>query len=128
MQPFRMMPKRVFAMRVKLLPFFLALSLVAGCAPYKMDIRQGNFVTPEMRERLKTGMSRNQVRALLGEPLVTDPFHPDRWDYVYTFEHRRVVQEKQRLTLYFTGDTLSRIDDANMPPVPPAQGTGGAAP
>ncbi len=107
-------------MRLKLLSFFLALSVVAGCAPYKMDIRQGNFVTPEMRERLKVGMSHNQVRALLGEPLVEDSFHPDRWDYVYTYEHRRVVQDRQRLTLYFTGDVLSRIDDSHMPPIPAA--------
>lgn len=122
------MPKRIFAMRSKLLPLFLALSFVAGCAPYKMDIRQGNFVTPEMRERLKVGMSRNQVRALLGTPLVADPLHPERWDYVYSFEHKRVVEEKQRLTLYFTGDQLSRIDDSHMPPLPAQTTRTGATP
>ncbi len=115
-------------MRLKLLLFLVALSVVTGCAPYKMDIRQGNFVTPETRERLKLGMSRNQVRALLGSPLVEDPFHPERWDYVYTLEHKRVVGERQRMTLYFTGDTLSRIDDTHMPPLPPATSTGGANP
>ncbi len=115
-------------MRAKLSLLFLALSLLAGCGPYKMDIRQGNFVTPEMRERLKTGMSRNQVRALLGTPLVADAFHPDRWDYVYSFEHRRVVEQQQRLTLYFTGDALTRIDDTHMPAMPPAQGAAGGAP
>lgn len=115
-------------MRVKLLPFFLFLSLVAGCAPYKMDIRQGNLITPEMRERLKVGMSQTQVRALLGQPLVMDPFHPGRWDYVYTYEHSHVLKEKQHMTLYFTGGTLSRIDDSNMPPLQPAKGAGEVTP
>jgi outer membrane protein assembly factor BamE len=123
-----MMPKRVFAMRFKLFSFFLALSVVAGCAPYKMDIRQGNFVTPEMRERLKVGMSHNQVRALLGTPLVTDVLHPERWDYVYTYEHKRQLQDKQRLTLYFTGDSLTRIDDSHMPPMPAPTPATGATP
>ena len=105
-------------MRSKLLSLLLAVSVIGGCAPYKMDIRQGNLLDPEMRERLRVGMTHNQVRALLGEPLVQDPFHPDRWDYVYTYEHKRVVEDRQRLTLYFTGDALSRIDDSHMPPMP----------
>lgn len=115
-------------MRFKLLSFLLAVVAVTGCSPYKMDIRQGNLITPEMRERLRVGMSHNQVRALLGEPLVQDPFHPDRWDYVYTYEHRRVVQDKQRLTLYFTGDSVSRIDDSHMPPMPAATPATGETP
>ncbi len=105
-------------MRTKLL--LIAVLLVSACAPYKMDIRQGNLVTPEQRERLRLGMTHTQVRALLGTPLVADPFHPDRWDYVYTFEHRREVEVNQRMTLYFEGDILTRIDDAHMPPQPPA--------
>lgn len=115
-------------MRSMLLPLLLALSFVAGCAPYKMDIRQGNFVSPEMRERLKVGMSRNQVRALLGTPLIADPFHPERWDYVYSFEHKRVVEDKERLTLYFTGDQLSRIDGSHMPSLPAQPTSTGAMP
>ena len=102
-------------MRITLL--LLTALLLAACAPYKMDIRQGNLVTPEARERLKPGMTRTQVRALLGTPLVSDPFHPDRWDYEYTLEHGRKLVTSQRMTLYFEGDKLARIDDSNMPPL-----------
>jgi outer membrane protein assembly factor BamE len=100
-------------MRIYLL-LFTAL-LLAACAPYKMDIRQGNLVSPEARERLKPGMTQTQVRALLGTPLVSDPFHPGRWDYEYTLEHGRELVTSQRMTLYFEGDKLVRIDDSHMP-------------
>ncbi len=110
-------------MRIKLM--LLATVLLAACAPYKMDIRQGNLVTPEARERLKLGMTHTQVRALLGTPLVEDPFHPDRWDYVYYLEQAREQVANQRMTLYFQGDKLARIDDGGMPPV---ASTGGSKP
>ena len=69
--------------------------------PYKMDIHQGNFVTADMRGKLKLGMSRQQVRYVLGTPLVNDAFHGNRWDYVYRFEQGGKVVDKQELTLYF---------------------------
>lgn len=102
-------------MRISLL--LLAAALLAACAPYKMDVRQGNFVAPDARERLKLGMTHTQVRALLGTPLVADPFHPDRWDYVYSLEQAREPVDKQHMALYFQGDKLIRIDDAGMPPL-----------
>jgi outer membrane protein assembly factor BamE len=77
-----------------------------------MEIRQGNFISPEMRGHVKVGMTQNQVRAALGEPLLTDPFHANRWDYIYRFEQRREMVAEQRLTLYFKDDHLTRIDDA----------------
>lgn len=88
--------------------------------PYKMDIRQGNYITPEMRDKLKLGMSKSQVRYVLGTALVSDGFHTNRWDYVYRLEHDYQLEEKQRLTLYFEGDTLVRIDDSQLtaPPAP----------
>jgi outer membrane protein assembly factor BamE len=96
------------------------LLLLAACVPYKMDIRQGNIVSPEMRETLKPGMTRMQVKMLLGSPLIEDPFRVDRWDYVYRLEHQKKLVERQRMTLYFTGDNLSRIDDSEMPALPVA--------
>ena len=113
-------------MRVKLL--LVAVLLLTACAPYKMDIRQGNLITPEAREKLKVGMTRTQVRALFGTPLVSDPFHPDRWDYVYSLRQENKLVVSQRMTLYFDGDKLTRIDDASMPPLPPAAGGGTQAP
>lgn len=106
-------------MRIKLL--LATLLLLSACAPYKMDIRQGNFIRPEVREKLKIGMARPQVQMLLGSPLVADSFHPERWDYVYYLEHGRKQMDSQRLTLYFQGEKLARIDDAGMPPLPPQQ-------
>lgn len=84
-------------------------------SPYKLDIRQGNFVTKDMREQLKTGMSKVQVKFLLGTPLIKDIFHANRWDYVYSLEHNGKVTERQRLTLYFENDNLARIDDGGQP-------------
>ncbi len=84
-------------------------------SPYKMDIRQGNFVTAEMREKLKIGMSRQQVRYVLGTPMISDVFHGNRWDYVYLLEERGKIVEKRRLTLYFEGENLARIDDESQP-------------
>jgi outer membrane protein assembly factor BamE len=79
--------------------------------PYKMDIRQGNYVTPAMRENLKIGMTRPQVLFVMGTPLIQDPFHKDRWDYVYRYEHARKIVATQKTTLYFEGDKLARIVD-----------------
>lgn len=92
-------------------------------APYKMDIRQGNAITPEMREQLKLGMTRNQVHTLLGTPLVEDPFHASRWDYYYSYSHEGELVEQKRLTLYFEGDVLVRIDDNGKISDAPLQAT-----
>ncbi|MBI5625936.1 MAG: outer membrane protein assembly factor BamE [Nitrosomonadales bacterium] len=92
----------------------LSLMLVSCSAPYKMDIRQGNIVTPEMREKLKIGMTKPQVRYVLGSPTINDAFHGNRWDYVYRLERRGKATEKQNMTLYFEGDNLVRIDDGSQ--------------
>ena len=88
--------------------------------PYKMDIRQGNYVTPEMREKLKLGMKKSQVQYVLGTPMISDTFHGNRWDYVYRLEQRGKIVEKQRLTLYFDGDNLVKIDDGKTVETAPA--------
>ena len=80
--------------------------------PYKLEIRQGNLVTQDMRARLKLGMTQGQVKAALGAPLINDPYHANRWDYLYRLEQRKELVENQRLTLYFEKGVLVRIDDA----------------
>lgn len=109
--------------RSKLILLSLGVLLMSGCIshlrPYTMDIRQGNYITPEMREKLKLGMSKQQVRYVMGTPLLTDPFHGDRWDYRYSLAEHGAVVEQQGMTLYFQSDNLARIDDAAMPPLPP---------
>lgn len=97
--------------------------LLASCSylnvpvlsPYKMDIRQGNYVTPEMREKLRVGMTRAQVRYVLGTPMINDVFHGNRWDYVYRLERRGKVVEQQQLALYFAGDHLERAEEGGKP-------------
>ena len=97
-------------------------------APYKMDIRQGNFVTPEMREKLQLGMTKPQVHNALGTPMISDAFHGNRWDYVYRLEQKGAIVDKQRLTLYFDGDNLVRIDDGKAVPIAPVAAPQAAEP
>ncbi len=98
---------------------------LSACSVHKLDIQQGNVMTPEMREQLKLGMSKRQVSFVLGSPLLIDPFHRGRWDYVYTFAKGHGTPEIQRMTLFFEGDKLVRMEDNTLPsgtvlPPPPA--------
>lgn len=93
-------------------------SWLKSFAPYKMDIRQGNLVTPEMRERLRVGMSRQQVSSVLGSPLLADVYHADRWDYIYRYEEKGELVEQHRLTVYFKDNFVSRIEDGDAQPQP----------
>lgn len=77
--------------------------------PYRIDVRQGNWVTQEMVLQLKPGQTRDQVRFILGSPLVADMFHADRWDYVYRFQPGRGDAEQRRLIIYFQDDKLVRV-------------------
>lgn len=83
--------------------------------PYKVEVVQGNFVSKEQVEQLKPGMGRQQVRELLGTPLVTSLFREDRWDYVFTLRRKGVEEQARRLTLYFRGDALDRFEGDAMP-------------
>ena len=83
--------------------------VIGVVTPYRINIVQGNFVSKEAYDKLKAGMTRDQVRQLLGTPLLTDIFHANRWDYVFYFKrgNTSVVQERH-LKVYFDGDTLAR--------------------
>ncbi|MGC2166742.1 MAG: outer membrane protein assembly factor BamE [Gallionella sp.] len=95
-----------------LLLLVLLASALVSCSSYKMDIRQGNYVTADMRGKLKLGLSKQQVKYVLGTPMINDVFHAYRWDYVYLLERAGKLAEEQRLTLYFKGENLERIEDA----------------
>ncbi|CAG0124864.1 Secretory immunoglobulin A-binding protein EsiB [Rhodocyclaceae bacterium] len=111
-------------MRYKLIVVSMLLASCSGVTapalpsitPYKIEIRQGNLVTADMREKIKVGMTTSQVRAALGTPLIADPFHANRWDYQYRYEQEGKLIKQQRLTLYFEGDNLARIDEQDMQP------------
>jgi outer membrane protein assembly factor BamE len=113
-------------------PLLTSLLLLAACSsspiptphvpsfsltPHKMDIPQGNLITPDMRDRVKPGMTRSQVRLALGTPLLADPFHGNRWDYVYTLDQKGKRVQQQRYTVIFDGDRVVRVDDSDMPPL-----------
>ena len=89
----------------------LAFGALTGCYPgYRMDVEQGNVVTPEQRAQLQLGMSRREARFVLGSPLVKDPFHADRWDYVYSLRYGATgVVDQQHLSLFFEDDWLVDI-------------------
>jgi len=84
-------------------------------APYRMDIQQGNLVTQDMVAKLQTGMTRGQVRFVLGTPLLADIFHPDRWDYVYRYEKEGKLTEQRKITVVFGADKLVRIEGDVVP-------------
>src|SRR5690348_1878480 len=88
----------------------LSVCLLAGCflKPHKIDVQQGNYLDEAAVAKLKPGMTRSQVRFLLGTPLIADPFHPERWDYMYLDRKKGKLKSEKRLTLYFDGDKLTR--------------------
>ena len=76
---------------------------------YRVDVHQGNVVDQDMINKLKPGMDKKQVKFIMGTPLITDTFHNDRWDYLYSFEPGKGEREQRRVTLYFKGDKLDRV-------------------
>lgn len=77
--------------------------------PYKIDIQQGNVITQDMVAKLQPGMTKSQVRYVLGSPPITDMFHADRWDYVYLLRKAGKLVEERKLTLFFHDDQLTRV-------------------
>src|SRR5210317_830837 len=92
----------------------LTLLTLSGCSSfpgvYKMDVAQGNEVTQEMVDQLRPGMTESQVRYVMGTPLLTDTFNQTRWDYIYQLVQEDERVEQRRITLYFDGGRLSRLE------------------
>jgi outer membrane protein assembly factor BamE len=82
---------------------------------YKLDINQGNYLSQDMVERLRVGQTKQQVRTILGTPLVTSAFRDSRWDYVYEFQRQGRVTEHRAFTVYFVDDKLARWEGDEMP-------------
>jgi outer membrane protein assembly factor BamE len=93
-----------------------ALPSVGSLAsPYRVDILQGNFVSREQAAAVSVGMSRTQVREILGTPLLTSAFHANRWDYVFTLRRSGDVPQQRRLTAFFKEDVLDRVESDELP-------------
>ena len=89
----------------------LALSMLASACAYRMDIQQGNHLDVDTVDQVQEGMTRKQVRFLLGTPMIEDPFHAERWDYVYFLKPGRGREtQENHLIVYFDGDTVARVD------------------
>jgi outer membrane protein assembly factor BamE len=82
---------------------------------YRMEVVQGNVVTREAWSRMRVGLLRDQVRMLLGSPLITDAFHQDRWDYAFTLHRPGSALKQYRVTVYFSQDKVTQFDEADLP-------------
>jgi outer membrane protein assembly factor BamE len=107
------------------LPAILLLALaLAGCGTlvHKIDIQQGNIIAPETFLKLKNGMTKAEVKTLLGTPLLTDIFHGNRWDYYFRNERAGRLVEQNHFTVWFENDKVVRIEGG------PTPSAGGAPP
>ncbi len=105
----------------------VALASLAGCAqtdprsssgvfaPYRIEVPQGNYVDMTMLRQVREGMTREQVRFALGTPLLVDPFRPDRWDYVFRFQHPNGSADLRRATVFFAEGRVSKVVSDALP-------------
>ncbi len=107
-------------------PRFLALPVLclllaggAGCSSegdrklpgvYRVDVQQGNIIEQEMLDKLRPGMDRNQVRFIMGTPAISDPFHADRWDYVFTVSKGGRTRQQRHIIVHFKDDKLTHVE------------------
>lgn len=90
---------------------YVSLALLASGCVYRINIQQGNFLDQAAVEQVKPGMTRSQVRYLLGTPMVADPFNTERWDYIYYLKKGRTRHvDSRRVTVYFEGEKVARLD------------------
>lgn len=100
---------------MRILFISLAIATLSACGfvgfpgVYKINVEQGNIVTPEMAAQLKPGMTRRQVKFILGTPLVEDTFNKNRWDYLYSKRNGNKILSESRLTVEFDGDYLAKV-------------------
>ena len=113
----------------RLFALLASIALLGGCSswvnnpdsmlymisPHRIDIQQGNVVTQEQVARLKPGMSRLQVRDVMGTPLLVDTFHANRWDYVFTLRQSGRQVARRNVVLIFDGDNLKTVDAPDLP-------------
>ncbi len=121
-------PARAGAAGITLALALAAATLLGACAsrdssrsgifePHRIDLPQGNYVTGEMLDRVRPGMSPEQVRFALGSPLLVDVFRPERWNYVFRFLHANGDAELRRVVVVFEDGRVARIDADPLPQV-----------
>lgn len=108
-------PTRYLAAAIVALTGLTGLTACSYLAPYRIEIVQGNVVTQEMIAQIQPGLGRLQVRDILGSPLLTDIFHADRWDYVFTIRRRGAEYQQRRVTVFFKNDKVDRFEASELP-------------
>jgi len=83
--------------------------------PYRIEVVQGNVVTQETMAQIQPGLGRQQVRDILGAPLLTDIFHDNRWDYVFTIAKQGIAPQQRKVSLFFKGNVLERVEADTLP-------------
>jgi outer membrane protein assembly factor BamE len=121
---------------MRVFTLLVASLLLSGCSylsPHKIEIQQGNLITKEAFSTIKVGMTKAEVRAAIGTPLLQDVFHANRWDYYFSHEQYggfaklKRVSEERRITFFFENDKLARIEGdtaslpSDLPPVAPGK-------
>ena len=102
-----------------LAPLALAAAL-SGCSlVYKIDVQQGNYVPEDVAAKVQVGMTKPQVRALLGTPLLNDIFHANRWDYYFSNVKGRKAEDRTRFSIFFENDKVVRVEGKARPALPP---------
>jgi outer membrane protein assembly factor BamE len=114
--------------RHPLVPAFAVIALLGGCAnldhtdsvlgritPYRIDLVQGNAITKEQAALIRPGLSKLQVRDVLGTPLIADPFHASRWDYIFTLRRAGAEPQRRSVVVLFEGDVVKSIEAPELP-------------
>jgi outer membrane protein assembly factor BamE len=108
---------------MRIIAIALCCAFVASCSfVYRIDVQQGNYVTQDLVAKLKAGMTKAEVRQLLGTPLLNDIFHADRWDYLFESQRRGKRDDGKRLTVFFKEDKVVSFAGEGQPPALPPVG------
>jgi len=93
-----------------LIYFLVTVLLLSGCAIHRPTIQQGNIMETKALAQLHLGLTKEQVQFLMGTPVIQDPFHPDRWDYVYWLKMHNHKPVEHRVTVFFENGVVSRLE------------------
>ena len=100
---------------MRLFAFLLLAIATAGCV-YKIDVQQGNYITQDLVDKLKPGMTKAEVKGILGTPLLIDAFHANRWDYFFSNKPNRMPEERSRVSVFFQDEKLVSVEGAGRAP------------
>jgi outer membrane protein assembly factor BamE len=105
---------------MRLAALLLTAAALSGCAfVYRIDVQQGNYVPEDVAAKVQVGMTKPQVRALIGTPLLNDIFHANRWDYYFSSVKGGKAEDRTRFSIFFENDKVVRTEGKARPALPP---------